>query len=315
MGIRVLFSIIISSFLIAQDIELETQDGKTVILHPDRTWEYKDTFGKNKDVLVLQNGTKYEGTFKSKDEKSVTFHVDGMPAAQTLPMSMVISVTLLDGNELVNNSKDEDYLNDIKARNAKSQNNNDDRVISYEQLMDVESGKSLSTMKNYSVYKTKNDSKISIGDTLKLGKPFGDNTRYDKSFGKEYRGFTYIIEGTPLGGIFLASDGMPLLAQKFQDSEVIVKQMNIYYSKVFGKSKMLLREIVVDPDELIGNRTVYDFEGALETGEVINPKAPLTKEQAIKKLKGYKELLDLELIYKEDYDKHKKELTPIIIGK
>ena len=110
----------------------------------------------------------------------------------------------------------------------------------------------------------------------------------------------------------LFGKGRPYLPDKFQDTEVIVKQMNIYYSKAFGKSNMLLRMIVVDPNELIGNRTIWDFERAIATVEVINPKAPLIKEQAIKKLKGYKELLDLELISKEEYDKHKKELTPII---
>jgi hypothetical protein len=295
-------------------VEIKTKDGKVAIINPDNTWEYKDTFGKNKDVLILQNGTKYEGKFKFKDDKGVTFHVDGMPAAQKLPMSMVNSVTLLNGNVLVNNSKDENYSRQVKASNAKTQDTDDDDIISYKQLIDLEAGKNISNWKSYNIYETKDGSKISLGDTLIFGKPFGDNERFDEILGNSYKGFTYVSDGNAgFGALF--SKSMPLLPEKFQNTEIIVKKINIYYSKVFKKSKMLLRMIVRDPNEMGGYRTIWDFERAISTGELINPKAPLTKEQAIKKLKSFKELLDLEIIAKEEYDKHKLELTPLIIGK
>ena len=313
--LRLIYALTIFSFLIAQKIEVKTNDGKTIILHPDRTWEYKDTFGEDKDVIILQNGSKYEGKYKSKNDKSVTFHVDGMPASQTLPLSMVLKVTLMNGKVIVDNNIDKNYSEKTTKENLRSRKTEtDDLLISHNQLIDINVSKTLSTSKKYKRYETKNGSIISIGDTILIGKPFGDNTRYSASFGKEYKGFTYIAEGTPLGGVFLSDDGMPLLPQKFQDSQVIVKQMNLYYSKAFKKSKMLLRMIVFDPNEMISNRTIYDFDRALETGEVINPKAPLSKEQAIKKLKEFKELMDLELITKEEYDEHKKELTPLILG-
>jgi hypothetical protein len=41
----------------------------------------------------------------------------------------------------------------------------------------------------------------------------------------------------------------------------------------------------------------------------------MTKEKAIAKLKELKELLELEVITQEDYDKEKAILTPIILGK
>ena len=41
----------------------------------------------------------------------------------------------------------------------------------------------------------------------------------------------------------------------------------------------------------------------------------MTKEEAISKLKESKELLDLEIITQEEYDKMKQELPPIIKGK
>lgn len=39
----------------------------------------------------------------------------------------------------------------------------------------------------------------------------------------------------------------------------------------------------------------------------------LTREQAIAKLKETKDLLDLDMITKDEYEKLKKELTPIIM--
>ena len=52
---------------------------------------------------------------------------------------------------------------------------------------------------------------------------------------------------------------------------------------------------------------------AINTGEIINPKAAMTREQAIAKLKEAKDLVDLGMMSKEDFEKLKAELTPLII--
>ena len=46
--------------------------------------------------------------------------------------------------------------------------------------------------------------------------------------------------------------------------------------------------------------------------EVINPNAPLSREEAIKKLKESKDLMELDMISKDEYENLKKKLTPII---
>jgi len=43
--------------------------------------------------------------------------------------------------------------------------------------------------------------------------------------------------------------------------------------------------------------------------------APLTREEAIAKLKESKDLLDLGLLTQPEYEKLKQELTPIIMKK
>jgi hypothetical protein len=60
------------------------------------------------------------------------------------------------------------------------------------------------------------------------------------------------------------------------------------------------------------NRTVHNYEMAIEIGEVSNPKRAMTRAEAIAKLKESKELLDLEMIKQAEYDALKAKLAPII---
>jgi hypothetical protein len=50
----------------------------------------------------------------------------------------------------------------------------------------------------------------------------------------------------------------------------------------------------------------------LKNGEILNPNRAMTREEAIKKLKESKDLLDLEMMTIDDYNKIKDNLTPII---
>ena len=59
--------------------------------------------------------------------------------------------------------------------------------------------------------------------------------------------------------------------------------------------------------------TIMNVLDAVNTGEIINPNATMTRDQAIVKLKEQKDLLDLGMITKEQFDKIKLELTPIIM--
>jgi hypothetical protein len=52
----------------------------------------------------------------------------------------------------------------------------------------------------------------------------------------------------------------------------------------------------------------------LKKGEILNPNRAMTREEAIKKLKESKDLLDLEMMTIDEYNKIKDNLTPIIKG-
>ncbi len=58
--------------------------------------------------------------------------------------------------------------------------------------------------------------------------------------------------------------------------------------------------------------SISSIDASLLTKELINPNAPMSSEEAISKLKGLKEKLDLELISKQEYDAQKSELSKFI---
>ena len=59
-------------------------------------------------------------------------------------------------------------------------------------------------------------------------------------------------------------------------------------------------------------RTIIDIEKAIETGEIETKYKKITREEAIKKLREAKDLLIIEVITQQEYDKIEKELMPII---
>ena len=61
--------------------------------------------------------------------------------------------------------------------------------------------------------------------------------------------------------------------------------------------------------------SVMDTELAIESGEVLLKNSKMTREEAIAKLKEAKELMEIDVMSKEEFEQLKKELTPIIINK
>jgi hypothetical protein len=151
----------------------------------------------------------------------------------------------------------------------------------------------------------KNGSKFSIGDEVKFG----------NSSSKLINSYEHIYQGKMLN-----------LASAMMGTKVIrLRQEITSTAKWFITEIRLTRtmgniEVYFEANAKglkgIGNIKNLNFsEFAISTGEVINPNAPLTREQAIAKLKEQKDLLDLGMVSQEDFDKLRKELTPIIMNK
>jgi hypothetical protein len=148
----------------------------------------------------------------------------------------------------------------------------------------------------------KDKSKVYIGDTIRLGESTSKiSTRYQ-----------HIVIGRPtVGGALLGITPIPATTSRKTDTWRI-KSMKVYRGMGKVDVKITLRETDATGLE-IKYLTASDI--AFELGELINPNAPLTRAQAIAKLKESKDLLDLGLFTQEEYDELKKELTPIIMNK
>ena len=61
--------------------------------------------------------------------------------------------------------------------------------------------------------------------------------------------------------------------------------------------------------------SVVDTELAIESGEILLKNSKMTREEAIAKLKEAKDLVEIEMMSKEEFEELKKEFAPIIINK
>lgn len=151
--------------------------------------------------------------------------------------------------------------------------------ISYAQKAEYEN---LTKKAEYEIYQTKNGFKIKVGDTLKLGVPTSD------------LGFTYI------------SQNVQRVSNTLAGKNIIIDKLKTYGNKRNGfKMYAHFKGYGLLP-------VLIDYETALELGEIKNPDGKLTRNEAISKLKEAKDLLDLEMLSKEEFENLKKELAPII---
>lgn len=166
-------------------------------------------------------------------------------------------------------------------------------MSSYGQTATYENIQNLSRKPNIEMteYISENGASFKIGETLKIGSPSGDRDRY-----------VYIDDLGLLGD----SVGNVDISSKDFESEIIK-------FKIIGTRRKGYEVLAITKTEAGGSRYHIKLEQAVKYGEVQT--SILTREQAIKKLKEAKDLLDLEMMTKSEYEKIKEKLTPIIMDK
>ena len=149
----------------------------------------------------------------------------------------------------------------------------------------------------------KDGSSIKIGDTIKLGP---SSSKISNTYETIYIGRLTI--GGALMGV------QPVLASTaFEQNIYVLEKAKVWRSMGKTGVKIELR----DPNfksGLLGSAYLTASDYSVTRGEIINPNAPMTREQAIYKLKESKDLFDLGLMNEEEYNLIKEELTPIIMG-
>lgn len=153
---------------------------------------------------------------------------------------------------------------------------------------------------------------LMVGDKMKLGKPSGTNESKKVNTGLfssnvvTENQFSYITLGRM--GMQMMS-GMTYIPETFKNREIIIKELKIMHS---GLSKNSLAVPYLIFDNPVMDITTFNLKSALDNGELINPNRPMNRSEAIAKLKEQKELLDLGMVTKEEFDNLKNKLTSVI---
>ena len=172
-----------------------------------------------------------------------------------------------------------------------------------------------------------------LGDTLVIGSPSGSITNttavgvgrtigLGKARSRTKSNFQTIIMGRPagIGSIMsaMAGEAPTNAASNMQGEIVIVAGMKVTHK---GSKKKPLQLIILlgEPNGrafgINKYMSVVDYEKSVLAGEIRSINAPMTRDEAIAKLRESKELMDLGIIEAQEYEIIKKELTPIILNK
>ena len=193
--------------------------------------------------------------------------------------------------------------------------------LSYNQTNDIKFVKQYKNNTSIDSYITKDGLIIRVGDTLSIGNAVIDRKKYIY-----HDMFSHIVIGKTKGS---TNKEFRYLPHNYSGSKVIVKSLFVTHEKYSGyklwpnrkEMPLYVSIFVVESQSGISRifshsrKTILDIEKALSSGEIINDNAPLSKEEAIRKLKESKDLMELDFFSKEEYEKLKERLTPIILAK
>ncbi len=185
-------------------------------------------------------------------------------------------------------------------------------------------------------YITTSKNSVKVGDTLILGSPTSQevSTRtYSGSYGNKTKvgiadsrstskkTYEFIQMGRPagFGSVMTAISGEAqyMADNSLKNTTVIVKEIKTFHRG--SKNKPLY--VVMVLGEINGRAfgvnkflSVMDTELGIESGEILLKHRTMTRDEAIAKLKEAKELVEIYMMSKDDFEKLKKELSPIIVN-
>ena len=145
---------------------------------------------------------------------------------------------------------------------------------------------------------------FNVGDEVLLGQPSDVNLSE----------FSFVGLGKFSVMNAMAMAKMPRISA---NKPVVVDKIRVYKPAMGQPASIVVDIISADGSNLGGiykSACILNFQRAIELNEIINPNAPLNREQAIAKLKEAKDLLELDMMSQEEFDALREELTPIIKG-
>ena len=178
-------------------------------------------------------------------------------------------------------------------------------------LNDVEWIKSYQNNTKFKIIKFADGSILQINDKMKIGKPSSTNQTNQQTSGlfsstnQTVNNFSFIMLGR-MGSAMLS--GINYLPEIFKGKEVEIEEIKF----VRGGKKATSAGVMIIFNNPGMDITVLNLELALQNGELINPKAAMTSDQALAELQKAKTKLDLGVITQEQYEVVKKELMKVI---
>lgn len=199
-------------------------------------------------------------------------------------------------------------------------------TLTYNQANDIGFSENIKNYTKFDSYSTKDGLLIKIGDTLTLGNAKKNKDKYN--FNDVY---SHIVNGKRRGN---KNNDLEFISHNFSGDKVIVLSIFATHSisdeyKLWNSRKSLPLYIslyVKTPNKGAGSgsilstianssvRTIIDIDKALAIDEIVNNNKPLSRSEAISKLKECKDLLDIGLMSEKDYNILKGKLTPIIMN-
>ena len=146
-------------------------------------------------------------------------------------------------------------------------------------------------------------SKVTVGQEMILG----------PSSSKVSNQYETIIIGKYNVTKAMLTGSTPILANTgFERNNYIIEEIKIARSMGKVGATFYLRDTDAKGALNVKYLTASDY--SITRGELINPNRPMTRDEAIAKLKEAKELLEIDMMSQEEFDALRTELTPIIRG-
>lgn len=175
-------------------------------------------------------------------------------------------------------------------------------------LSDMNWTKPFSGSTQFRYIRFEDGSVLGIGDKMRFGSPSGGNQTSTETTGlftateSRTNTFSYIMMGR-MG--MAAIGGIEYMPEAYKGREMPIENIKIMRSRR-KDTPSVARVIFQNPGLDI---SVLDVKFAMQFGELINPKATMTSDQALAELKKVKDKFDLGLISQKKYDSLKVVLS------
>ena len=257
--------------------------------------------------ITISSGEVIESKVYRIDEKKRVIDIQKLNGKFTrLKTRNIISIKK-NGKEIFKKNK---QVNDSKTSNKKKKFV---ESISYDEIRKTPFLRYTNTLKS-NEYINKDGISFKIGDTIVVGKPSNKNNLQGNLAikGSTSNNFSYITLGSGLS-IFMGGGLMANEMLNGEEGRIVAIKMVRMSSKEKYKPYLTMHKL----NGLwfgIKRDANTNIDLAFESGEILKY-GLITKNQALKELKEAKELLDLELISREEFDAKKKKLAKYILKK